>query len=106
MDKSLESALPCYAQQAGCLLLPGLHHWFILILSKWFSTIFVDPYDLVIFEEKGDISKVIAVLLIITKPHLIPGIHHYCLWSLTPASTMVRLKTAKAGNIILFSDRV
>ena len=70
MDKSLDTAFSCYGQ-AGCLLLPGLHHW-----SKWFPTIFVDPYDLVIFEEKGDIGKGIAVLLIITKPPLIPGIHH------------------------------
>ena len=98
MDRSLDTAFSCYAQQAGCLLLPGLHHWFIFILLKWFPTIFVDPYDLVIFEEKGDICKVIAVSLIITKPPLIPGIHHYCLWSLAPASTMVRLRLQRAAT--------
>ena len=55
-------------------------------------TISVDPYDLVFFEEKGTICKVIAAMLISTKPPLIPGINHYCLWSLAPASTMVRLR--------------
>ena len=38
------------------------------------STIILDPYDLVIFEEKGDICKVIAVSLIITKPRLVPAL--------------------------------
>ena len=82
----------CYIQQAGGLLLPSLHHWFIFILSKCFPTISVDPYDLVIFEEKCYICKVIAAMLISTKPPLIPGINHDCLWSLAPASTMVRLR--------------
>ena len=61
-------------------------------------TISVDPYDLVIFEEKGHIGKVIAAMLISTKPPLIPGIHHYCLWSLAPASTMVRLRLQRAAT--------
>ena len=88
MDISHDTAFSCYAQQAGYLLLPSLHHWFVFVLSKWFPTIFVDPQDLVIFEEKGDICKVIAVSFIITKPPLIIGIHHYCLWSSATASTM------------------
>ena len=89
MDRIIDTA--CYAQQAGGLLLPSLHHWFIFILSKWFPNIFVEPYDLAIFEEKGHICKVIVAMLISTKPALIPGINHYCIWSLAPASTMVRL---------------
>ena len=96
MDGSLDTA--CYAQQAGGLLLPSLHHWFIFILSKCFPTISVDPYDLIIFEEKGHICKVIAAILISTKPPLIPGINHYCLWSLAPASTMVRLRLERVAT--------
>ena len=34
MDRSFDTAFSCYAQQAGCLLLSGLHHWFIFILFK------------------------------------------------------------------------
>ena len=52
IDRSLDTALFYYAQQAGCILLTSLHHWFIVILSKKFPTIYVDPYDLVILEEK------------------------------------------------------
>ena len=98
MDRSLDTALSCYAQQAGCVLLSSLHHWFIFILSKWFPTISVDPYDLVIFEEKGHICKIIAAMLISSKPHLIPGINHYCVWSLAPASTMVRLRLQRVAT--------
>ena len=61
-------------------------------------TISVDSYDLVIFEEKGHICKVIAAMLISSKPHLIPGINHYCLWSLAPASTMVRLRLQRVAT--------
>ena len=96
MDRSLDTA--CYAHQAGGLLLPSLHHWFIFILSKLFPTISVDPYDIVIFEEKRHICKVIAAMLISTKPPLIPGINHYCLWSLAPASTMVRLRLQRVAT--------
>ena len=96
MERSLDTA--CYAQQAGGLLLPSLHHWLIFILSKCFSTISVDPYDLVIFEEKGHICKVIVAMLISTKPALIPGINHYCVWSLAPASTMVRLRLERSAT--------
>ena len=104
MARSLDTA--SYAHQAGGLLLPSLHRWFIFILSKYFPTISVDSYDPVIFEEKGHICKVIAAMLISTKPPLIPGINHYCLWSLAPASTMVRLRLQRVGNRILFSDLV
>ena len=98
MDRSLDTALSCYAQQAGCVLLSSLRHWFIFIFSKRFSTISVDPYDLVIFEEKGHICKVIAAMLISTKPPLIPGINHYCLWSLAPASNMVKLRLERVAT--------
>ena len=37
-------------------------------------------------------------LLINTKPPLIPGINHYCLWSLAPASTMVRLRLERVAT--------
>ena len=69
-----------------------INHWVIFILSRWFPTISVNPYDIFIFEEKGQICKVISAMLISTKPPLIPGINHYCLWSLAAASTMVRLR--------------
>ena len=53
----------------------------------------VSPYGLVIFEDKGHICKVIAAMLISTNPRLIPGI-----WSLGPASAMVRLRLQKAAT--------
>ena len=68
------------------------------MLSKWIPTIYVDPYDLVIFEEKGHICKAIEAMLISTKPPLIPGIHHYFLWSLAPASTMARLRLQRVAT--------
>ena len=48
MDKSLDTALSCYAQQTGYLL-TSLHHWLLVILSKLFPTIFVSPFGFVIF---------------------------------------------------------
>ena len=45
-DRSLNTALSWYVQQALCLLLPSLPHWFIFTLG------------LVIFEHKGHIYKV------------------------------------------------
>ena len=47
---------------------------------------------------KGHIFKVIAAMLISTMPPLIPGINHYCLWSLAPASTMVRLRLVRVAT--------
>ena len=77
LDRSLDTALICYVQQAGCLPLPSLNHWLIFILSKWCPTISVSPFGLVIFEDKGHIGEVIAAMLINTNPPLIPGIHHF-----------------------------
>ena len=87
MDRSIDTA--CYTQQAGGLL---LH------CSKCFSTISVDPYDLVIFQEKGHICNVIADMLISTKPPLIPGINHFYFWSLVLASTMVRPRLERVAT--------
>ena len=91
----ISTALSCYPQQVGYLL---CHHWFIFILHKWFLTISIDLYDLVIFEEKGHICKVIAAILISTKPPLISCINHYCLWSLAPASAMVELRLQRVAK--------
>ena len=83
-----------------CLLLPTLYHFFVLlfILSKLFPTISIDLYDLVIFEEKGHIGKVIVAMLMSTNPSLIPGINPYCLWGLAPAATMVRVRLERLAT--------
>ena len=48
---------------AGRLSPPSqFHHGFIFILSKWFPTISVHPYDLLIFEEKSHICKVTSAM--------------------------------------------
>ena len=70
----------------------------ISLLFKLFPTISLDLYDLVIFEEKGHIGKVIVAMLMSTNPSLIPGINHYCLWGLAPASTMVRLRLERSAT--------
>ena len=97
MDRSLDVTVS-YAQQAGGLLLPSLHHWLIFLLYKSFPTISVDTFDLVIFYEKGHICKVIAAMLMSTKPPLIICVNHYCLWSLALASTMVRLRLERVAT--------
>ena len=55
----------------------------------------VSPYGIVIFEDKGHICKVIAAMLISTSISTLldPGI-----WSLAPASTMVRLRLQRAAT--------
>ena len=52
LDKILDTALSCFVQQAGCLLLSSLHHWSICIMSKWFPTISVGTHCLVILKTK------------------------------------------------------
>ena len=64
----------------------------IFTMSKWFPALYVDPYGIVIFEDKGQMCNVIAAMVISANCPLIPGINHYCVWSLDPASTMVRIR--------------
>ena len=55
--------------------------------------IYISPYDLVIFEDKGHIYKGIEAMLISTYPWL-----NICMWSLAPASTMIRLRLQRAAT--------
>ena len=59
----------------------------------WFPMLSLRPYGLVIIEDKSHICKVFAAILISTNHCLIPGI-----WSLAPASTMVRLRLQRAAT--------
>ena len=70
----------------------------MVLRSCWFPAIYIDPYGIVIFEDKGHMCKVIAAMLISTNRVLIPGTNHYYLWSLAPASTMVRLRLKRAAT--------
>ena len=45
---------------------------------------------------KGHIGYVIAATSINTNHPMISSIHHYCLWSFAPASTLVKVKLLRA----------
>ena len=73
------------------------------ILYWCLQSISLDPYGLVIFEDKGHICRVIAAMLISTSPQLVPGKNHYCFCKLGPALTMVILRLNRAAySIVLF----
>ena len=63
-----------------------------------FPTIYVSCYGVTIFENKIHIGYVIEAMSISTNPLMIPGNHHYCLGSLAPASTMVKLRLQRAAT--------
>ena len=81
----------CVLQTFCCRVFPCC--FFVL-----FPSIFRELYDLVIFEGKGHLGKVIVAMIISTNPSLIPGVNPYCLWVLAPASTMVRLLLERSAR--------
>ena len=92
--RSLNTALSCYVQQAGCLLRLSLHHWFFfMLIIMMISNNTLSLYGLVILEDKYHICKVIVAILISTNAPLIPSI-----WSLAPTSTMSRLRLQRAAS--------
>ena len=90
MDISLDSALSGYAQQAGVTSFPAF--FFKFFLNFFFIQIISNH------EEKGHTGKFIVAMLMSTNPSIIPGINHFCLLGLAPASTMVRVSLERSAT--------